>query len=181
MRILSLMQEEDWSIDELVETVQADPALTGRLIRLANSAASGSIEGVATVRDAAMRLGARTIADITLGFTLISANQSGRCQAFRYDEYWLNALARAVAGQTLSRRTDIGNPSQAFTCCLLSRVGELALASVHPGPYARLLEECRRDPNLDLLSLETKKFEIEHHEVARALLIDCTWLRALWM
>lgn len=171
-RILSLTQEEDWSVDELIETLRADPALTGQLIRLANSAASGAIQPVATVRDAAMRLGARTIANIALGFTLISANQSGRCAAFGYDKYWANVLARAVAGQLLSRTTRLGDPTQAFTCALLSRVGELALASVHPTRYSQLLQRCQQNPDLDLLALETEHFDIEHHEVCRSLLLD---------
>lgn len=172
MRILSLIQEDDWSVDELVQTVQADPALTGRLIRLANSTSSGAAEKIATVHQAAMRLGARSVASITLGFTLISANKSGRCGAFRYEEYWSNTLARAVAARVLCQLTGLGDPSQAFTCALLCRVGALALASVHPIAYASILDRCRENPDLDLLSLESEQFEIEHHEVSRAMLID---------
>ena len=72
MRILMLTQQEDWVLDELVRTMQADPALTGRILKVANTAIRSGTGNVNTVNEAAMRLGVKTVRNVALAFTLIS-------------------------------------------------------------------------------------------------------------
>ena len=42
MKILKLTQGEDFSTEEIGQTIMADSALTGRLLKLANSAQAGA-------------------------------------------------------------------------------------------------------------------------------------------
>jgi diguanylate cyclase (GGDEF)-like protein len=63
-------------------------------------------------------------------------------------------------------------PAQLFTAGLLLRIGELALASVHPLEYARLLESARDRKDLDILELEVERLGIDHCEVTGELLKD---------
>jgi len=172
MQILVLSQDEDCGLDDIVGVIQADPALTGRIIRLASSAQAAGRAPIATARDAAVRLGMRTVSNLALGFTLISGNRSGRCEGFRYDEYWSWSLANAVAAELLSRETGIAQPAEAFTCGLLARIGELALASVHPTDYAAMLSELDAGETADRAELERLRFGIDHRDVAAALLQD---------
>ncbi len=172
LRILMLTRQEDCSLDEIVQTIQADPALTGRILKLANSALVGSTQVATTAREASVRLGLRTVCNVALGFSLIAATRRGRCVNFDYEGYWAWSLANAVAAQRLSRESSIATPNEAFTCALLARIGRLALASVHPGEYARVLNRLRRDPSLQLASVEREHFCIEHHVVAAAILED---------
>src|SRR5262245_47405676 len=74
MRILVLTQQEECSLDDIVHAIQADPALTGRIIKLATSAQQAGAMPIATAREAAVRLGQRTVCSVALGFTLISGN-----------------------------------------------------------------------------------------------------------
>lgn len=172
VRILDLMKDEEWSLDDLVETVECDPELTGRVIHLANAADSAPSQSVGSVRNAALRLGGQAVARLALGFTLISGNRSGACARFDFDDYWSDSLARGVAARILSRQVEGVDPGDAFTCALLSRIGELALASVHAKVFGHLLEKCELDGRLDLLQLETAEFGIHHHEVSQAMLED---------
>jgi len=172
VRILVLTQKDDGAIDEIVHTIQADPALTGRIIKLASSAQVNAGHKITSVKEAAVRLGMRTVCNVSLGFTLVSANRSGRCEAFDYNGYWSWSLASAVAAQGVSRECRIGNPAESFTCALLSRVGELALASVYPTEYAEVLEKKKLHPHADLIELEREAFRINHREVAEFMLAD---------
>ena len=95
MRILVLTQQEDCSLDDVVGAIQADPALTGRIIKLASSAQYGSAVTISTAREAALRLGFKSVCNVALGFTLVAGNRSGRCTAFDYDRYWSWSLANA--------------------------------------------------------------------------------------
>src|SRR5688572_32956531 len=56
LALLRAMQRDDVELDELAEIVSSDPTLTGRLLKLANSAAHSGAQRTRTVREAAARL-----------------------------------------------------------------------------------------------------------------------------
>ena len=172
LRILVLTRSENCSLDDLVQTLQADPALTGRILKLSNSALTSGLQPATSVREAGVRLGLRTVCNVALGFSLVSKHRSGQCSAFDYDAYWSWSLANAVAAQFLSRDLRLGSSGEAFTLGLLVQVGRLALASVHPEDYARVLAKIREDRDLDLAQLEREAFCITHREVGAALADD---------
>lgn len=168
LRILELTRQEDFEQAELVELLRSDPALSGRILQLANGAASGV--PVADVREAAMRLGARTIRSVALGFTLLETRVPGG-GSFQADLYWSRALAVAVAAQGLAEDAGL-DPVTHFTLGLLSEVGQLALACVHTERYSRVWEDPRSARRAGLLALELREFEIDHVEVSACLLRD---------
>jgi len=172
MRILVLTQQEDCSLDDVVGAIQADPALTGRIIKLASSAQYGSAVTISTAREAALRLGFKSVCNVALGFTLVAGNRSGRCTAFDYDRYWSWSLANASAAGVLAAQLGIAEAPEAFTCALLVRIGELALASVHPSDYAEVLTRSRRSTEPALRELERSRFMIDHAEATSAMLAD---------
>ena len=172
LRILHLTREEDHSIDELAATIAADVALSGRIVRLANTTRWDGLEPATTVREAARRLGADAVRAVALGFTLVADNRSGACEAFDHDLYWARSLAVAVCAQHIASATGDAEPVEAFTCGLLGQVGRLALASVHPGRYSDLLDESPEAAGEELAELEQDVFGIDHMEVAAALFED---------
>jgi diguanylate cyclase (GGDEF)-like protein len=172
IRILTLTQEEECSLDELVATLQVDPALTGRILKLAASAQAASAMPVASLKEAAMRLGLRTVTSVALGFSVISDDRPESCPNFDYELYWSASLACGLASQELSQRLGLATPAEAFTCALLSRIGQLALASCHPLEFSELLEQVQRDPNQSLRELETDRFGIDHTEIAEAMMFE---------
>jgi diguanylate cyclase (GGDEF)-like protein len=172
MRILVLTQQEDCSLDDIVKTIQADPALTGRIIKLASSVQYGSSVTVATAREAALRLGFKAVCNVSLGFTLVAGNRSGRCAGFDYDRYWSWSLANAAAAAMIAAELNLGDAADAFTCGLLVRIGELALASVHPSDYTEVLARSRRPGGSALRELERSRFQIDHAEATAAMLTD---------
>ncbi|MBI4878567.1 MAG: diguanylate cyclase [Planctomycetes bacterium] len=172
MAILRLTQSDDFSAEELARTIQSDPALTGRIVKMSNSAQSAGVKTISTVSDAVVRLGVRAVRNVALGFSLVSAFRKGKCEAFDYGKYWSDSLARAVAAQTLSRELRLIVPSEAYICALLSGIGRLALASVHPRAYSELLRRVAGLSEVDLAAGEREVFEIDHFEVAEAMLKD---------
>lgn len=172
LKILQLTQTDDASIDDVAAVLQTDPTLTGRLLKLANSGTNGSRSVVTTAHAAAVRLGMASVRNISLGFSLLAGNRSGRCATFDYDGFWSHSLAVAAAAQTVAEmRGDIA-PTEAFTCGLLQGMGRLALASVHPTAYEGVLERARGQRSSRLAEIERDNFGMDHREVAAALLED---------
>jgi diguanylate cyclase (GGDEF)-like protein len=160
-------------VDELVHCVQADPSLTRRLLKLANAKYARPGQTFTTAVSAAAALHVRSVRELALGFTLVSGDRGGSCAAFDYERYWLTSLACAVSAQVLARWTRAADPAEAFTCGLLSRVGQLALASVHPKAYADVLTEWNDGSPEQLCLLESHAFEIDHDEVTISMMAEC--------
>ncbi len=170
MRILTLTQDDSHSAEEISRTIMADPALTGRLLKLANSAQAGSSVPVTTVSEATVRLGLSAVKSVALGLSIVSAHRGGACTAFDYERYWSMSLARAVAAQNFSQALRIAVPAEAYVAALLSEIGRLALASVYPQEYGELLSKIAGKPASELSGAERKHFEIDHVEVGAYLL-----------
>ena len=172
LAVLHQTQNDDYTLADLSRTLAADPTLTGRILRLANSSLNSGVEVARTAHQAAVRLGARTVRNVALGFTLVSGHRSGSCRNFDYEFYWSHSLAIAVAGQVLATRVPRLVPSEAFTFGLLSGIGRLALASIHPEAYAKILEQVTDGDGLRLSKLEREAFGLNHGMLAAAMFED---------
>ncbi len=172
VQILRLTQGDDFSTEEIGQAISADSALTGRLLKLANSVESGSVRPITTIGEATIRLGIRTVRNVALGLSLISSNRHGICPAFDYDRYWSTSLARAVAMQQLSRQIGIGVPAEMYVLGLLADIGSLALASVYPEGYSELLTFGEYQDIDSLEREEEQRFDISHSTVAVCMLAD---------
>lgn len=170
MQILRMTQGEEFSTEEVGQVISTDPALAGRLLKLANSAESGSAEPITTVGEAMMRLGIRAVRNLALGLSLISGHRIGACAAFDYDGFWGRSLARAVAAKKLSAALRFGVPAETYILGLLSDVGSLALASVHADAYSKLLRDASIQSAAEYAQAEQERFGIDHSTVSGLML-----------
>jgi two-component system, cell cycle response regulator len=172
LEILRLTRDEGVSAADIGRVIQADPALTGRTLRLANTGNAAAGRAVANVSDAVARLGTRTVSAIALGFTVLAGNRSGKCRGFDYQRFWSHSLACAVATQILSSHMQHYNAADGFTAGLLAEIGRLALASIHSEHYAAVLDEWDNGSPAELVRLEQKAFVTDHNELSAVLLAD---------
>lgn len=172
MRVLELTRREDYAAQDIAEAIMADSALTGRLLKIANSALLSSAQPVTTINEATMRLGVSAVRNVALGLSLITANRNGRCAAFNYERYWAKSLGRALAAQAICRTRTGGSCSEAYVMGLLCEIGSLALASVYPEQYSHLLAEDGAGEKAALLQRERELFGITHNEVGAFMIED---------
>ena len=172
LEILRLARKESTSIEEIAKVIQADPALTGRVLKYANTGNAASGMPIATVRDAVVRIGVRATTGIVMGFTVICNCRNGGCPGFDYARFWSHSLAVALGGQALARRARGVSPDEGFLAGLLGQIGRLALASVHPDKYAEVLAESTGRSSAELLRLEHRHFATNHNELTGAMLDD---------
>lgn len=170
LRILELTRTDEYDPQALTSIILADPALTGRLIKIANAAERDGQGPVRTVQEAAAQLGPSAVRSVALGFTLPSDGRSGTADAFDYEGYWAIALASAVSVHVLAQALRHRDPSGAFTCALVCDIGRLAFATLHPDRYSELLEENKGVDERALGRLESRVFGIDHYEVSASIL-----------
>ncbi len=126
-RILQLVDAESASGKELIKVIENDQALTGKMLRLANSAFFGQTRKVATIPRAVVLLGFSTVRNLALGVKVWDALGTGIARN-RLDELWAHAVTVAVATKAIAAQLRAGDPDEAFTAGLLHDVGRLVLA-----------------------------------------------------
>jgi HD-like signal output (HDOD) protein len=141
LAILRLGESETPSAQDIARILQTDPALSGRVLKIANSVSGGRARAIGSVREAVTHLGIRLVRHIALGFSLVSQYGHGACRSFDHAGFWSRSLATGVAAQAVSYFTGRIPPAEAFTCGLLAQVGRLALASIYPDGYAEVLAQ----------------------------------------
>jgi diguanylate cyclase (GGDEF)-like protein len=172
LALLRLAESETTTAQDMARVLQTDPALSGRVLKIANSAAAGRGRPVSSVREAVTHLGTRMVRNVALGFSLVSQSGHGACRGFDYGGFWSRSLAMGVAAQAAAHFTGKIAPAEAFTCGLLAQVGRLALASIYPDAYSDILTPVtERDP-VELCRLEREHFATDHNELSAALLKD---------
>lgn len=171
LAIMDICRRDDATIEAIARIVQVDPALSSRLIHLANAAATAGGRPVASVPDAIQRLGMVTVRQVAVCFSLMDQYHTGPCKAFDYDRFWSHSLLMAVAMQALGAFGRLGSPDELFACGLLARIGYLALATVHPAEYSALLEKCPDQGRL--AELERAHLQADHNDFTAAILADC--------
>jgi EAL and modified HD-GYP domain-containing signal transduction protein len=115
VRLLAALHTPDSSLDDVVDLLNHDPALSVRVLKTVSSAAYAPRGGITSVRQAVVLLGRRELADWV---TLLLLGGSGAGGVTQEDLVWI--FTRAEACRLLSP-TD---PDSAFTVGLLSAAAQ---------------------------------------------------------
>ncbi len=169
LAIMQLVQQHDATVPQVSQLVKVDPALSGRILRFANSAAFGARRPIADVQTAVMMMGMQTVRNFALSLSLISSNSKGHCPGFDYEAYWSRSLAMSVSIAAITARDITVIPAESFTLGLLSDIGSLALATAWPEIYGECLSIA---VGKQLLALEHERFAIDHNALTLMLLAD---------
>jgi HD-like signal output (HDOD) protein len=131
-------RRDDANLDEISSLVRTDPALSGRLLALANAAALGG-RNVVSVDEAVSRMGLVRVSQVALAFSLIDQHGAGTCSNFDYAGFWNRSLLMAAATRQFGALRKLGVPGELFTVGLLAQIGCLGLATAFPAAYSNLV------------------------------------------
>lgn len=173
LAVIRLCQREQVSLQELARTVQTDPVLAGRIIKLANAANPVKTRSIAAVTtDVLILIGVHAVRQVALGLSLAASYRNGACEGFDYGRFWTRSLAMACAARAIGERIRVAPAAELFTCGLLAGIGRLGIASARPLAYSRLLEEMRGCWPEELTLAEARLFGYSHLSLAAAMMAD---------
>ncbi len=167
---MRLCYSDTSSLEDIARVVEGDSALSAEFLKYANSAIMGSSVAVASVQRAAVKIGLKGMVNLALSFSLLSQQKSSECTGFSYSLFWSKSLAQAVAGRSIASRQKHFDQDEIFTCCLLSKVGELGMATAFPDEYSTILSQ-QLGPE-ELLIAEQNAFNIDHNELTIEMFAD---------
>jgi HD-like signal output (HDOD) protein len=126
------------SAHEIAQQIAADPALTAKVLRLANSAFFHASRTIGTVDDALRMLGFIMVRNLVLGNGMVAAFKSSR--GMDLQQFWRHTLYTAVAARWLAMHAGINgedNGDAVFTVGMMHGIGQLQLHAVAPAGRPR--------------------------------------------
>jgi diguanylate cyclase (GGDEF)-like protein len=170
LRVLELCRKDNTPVGEVAETMMADPALSARLLKYANSSIAGVGREVTSVRDAVLLLGLRAVKLTALGFAIATPDFQPRCREFDLHRFWGESFATATLARRIAADLLSADREEAFTAGLLAKVGRLALANGCPEEYSQALEANRAGQ--PLVEAEHRCLGLDHVDFGVQLLDD---------
>ncbi len=172
LRVVQLTQKDDVTNQEIARAIKADPALSGRIIKIANALVAYQTRPVASISDAVTVLGLNTVRQLVLGVSLVENSRNGSCHEFDYQDFWARSLLAAITAQNLVLNTGVGSPEEVFILGLLGQIGSLALATACPEEYASVLKKSAAQTDVPLADIELTELGIDHNQMTQAMLAD---------
>jgi diguanylate cyclase (GGDEF)-like protein len=137
-RILELIRDPKSNAADFGRVLRTDPALSTRLLRLANSAAFAQRSAVTTVERAVTVLGLTRVKSTSLGFQLMMHLDRLGGAPFDMKAFWQHSLLRACLAQATAQRLVPDRAEEAFVVGLLQHCGIPLLVQFLGCGYASL-------------------------------------------
>jgi putative nucleotidyltransferase with HDIG domain len=140
VRLLGVINDPTASIEEIVEVIRYDQALTTSVLKLCNSAYFGLSRQVTSLSDALVCLGTVKVLQLIMALhtnALLQAPQDG--YGLESGILWRHSVAVALAATQFARQIRHPNVNMAFTAGLLHDIGKTVLGRSVAQEYARIL------------------------------------------
>jgi HD-like signal output (HDOD) protein len=170
LRIARMVDDPKSSAADIGREIANDAALTGRLLRIANSPAFGQHGKIATISRAITVLGVRQVRDLTVGLTAIRTFDGIGNELITMESFWRHSVLCAVAAGQIASRRNGGRGESPFVAGLLHDIGQLVLFSRAPQRAREaLLMTVDAADDLALYACERQVLGFDHGAVGVAL------------
>jgi HD-like signal output (HDOD) protein len=165
-QLASILAQPDWDLEDVMPVVSLDQGLTGKLLSVANSVSSGARDGVATVDQAVVRLGAGQVLTLAIGAGLqrqakVALPEYGLDEG----ELWDHSVAAAIVADGLRGYTQRKLPFESSTAALLHDVGKLVLARNLDAGLLGYMRSARTQGGLSEQRAEVEILGVTHAEL----------------
>ena len=154
------------SLKDLADLIETDQALAVKVLRLSNSAYYRRLEKVASLQEAAVVLGLKTLGEmLTVACTQKALGRSLKGYGLEADALWRHSLSVAVGSRIIANRKTPRLANEAFSAGLIHDAGKLILDEYileKKDVFNRFLA----DSEMTFLVAEKKILGFDHAEIA---------------
>ncbi len=141
LHLIGVINDPNSTVNEIVETIRYDQALTTRMLQICNSAFFGISREVHSLEDAMRFLGTLKVLQLVMAVhtsALLCRRQEG--YGLEPGVLWKQSVATALAASLFAERTKPANPSLTFTAGLLHDVGKVVLNEYVADEFVEIVE-----------------------------------------
>ncbi len=128
VKLMQVINNPRSSVDEIVETIRYDQAVTGEVLRLCNSAYFGLSKTVSSLNDAMVCLGTAKVLQLVMSVHTsgtLAREQVG--YGLAPGDLWRHSVAVALAASVVAKKIDSSVGGIVFTAGLLHDIGKVVL------------------------------------------------------
>lgn len=169
-RIIELSSSNSSTLGDVADAVGIDPALSAKLLRMANSPLYARQRKIENLRQAITLFGIEGTLNIALSFSLTQSSKVGDQTGLDYNMYWKRSLAAALLCQEFGSRVGNTSKDSLFLLGLLQDIGVLALDKASPELYSSLDNDVTSHEHI--CEQENEKLGADHSKVGAWLLSE---------
>jgi HD-like signal output (HDOD) protein len=176
LRLQNTIDDPLHSREQIAEVITYDPALSARVLRIANSSYYSFPREIETVVSAVGIIGELDLRNLVLVTTVVGSMSSLDYRGVDIDAFWLHSLRCAIIARLIAQSAGGNNPEILFLAGMLHDLGILVIYQQDPtlaGSIARQMEEKHQLRD----QAERELLGFDHAEVG-ALLIEAWGLSA---
>jgi putative nucleotidyltransferase with HDIG domain len=169
LQLIKTCNAESGSLKEISKIIEKDPALTGRVLSLVNSAYYSKSSSIRNVEGAVIFLGTNAIKNIAICSSVHEVFQNVKSGAgFNLKQFWWHSLRCAILAKSIAKKQKFHDPEEAFLFGMLHDLGKIILWINFPEQYADLLQKRKGRP--DLILAGESQLGANHAEIGAWLL-----------
>lgn len=141
LRLINVISDPGSTVNDIVDVIKYDQALTARILRLCNSAYFGLSRNVSSLNEAMVCLGTVKILQLVMAIhtnSLLAEEQEG--YDLRSGALWKHSVATAQAATHFAKRMKIENAGLVFTGALLHDIGKVVLSRYVAEEFAQIID-----------------------------------------
>ncbi len=170
IRINEMVDDASCSAEDIGKVISSDPALTVRILKIANSPFYGLSTEVDTVSRAITVLGTVQLRDLILASSACKAFEGIPNELISMDDFWYHSIFCAIAARKLANSCMLGRGEALFVAGLLHDVGQLVIFNKRPVDAKKVLLRSKVTHCESALHLiEQEIIGFDHSEVGAAL------------
>lgn len=175
--IIALARDPEIAMAKVAQAIGRDPAMTAKILRIANSAFYAQRRPSQNLRQALIIIGLNAALTLALSFSLVSAIRALRPVGIDYLRFWRRALLGATAAQAFAESQKARHTEDIFLAGLLQDMAVLALDRASRDFYSKLQQPAT---HADWIAYETEKLGKDHAGYSAMLLKSWNLPDRIW-
>jgi len=169
LKLMDVVNSSNSSAEDAARLIEKDPALTGKMIRLANSAFYGIPRSISSVSSAVVILGFNTIRSLVLSASVAKMFEGKH--SLDMDRFWKHSIVTAMTAKIIVRHlmsVRMMDPESAFCAGILHDIGKLIFSQCMPEDYAGVCDYAKNN-GISLVDAEETLLGINHAKMGKIL------------
>ncbi|MFH1420195.1 MAG: HDOD domain-containing protein [Planctomycetota bacterium] len=165
VKLMNVINDPRSTVDDIVETIRYDQAVTGEVLRLCNSAYFGLSKTVSSLNDAMVCLGTAKVLQLVMSVhtsCMLAREQVG--YGLAPGVLWRHSVAVALAASVISKKIESGSGGIVFTAGLLHDIGKVVLNEYVAEDFAEIVRRVSEE-RVSFAEAEEAVLGFSHQEI----------------
>ena len=168
-KLQEALNDPDLSFKDFDAIISADPSLTARLLKVANSSFYALDTKVETISHALGVVGVKPLVEMALSTVVVQKLKGISSELFNIQSFWKHNVACGLASRAIAQSLGAGNLEAFYTAGMLHDIGSLIIHQGNPKKAKEILIRCQTE-GIPQSQAEEEIFGFSHARVGALIL-----------